>query len=353
MILLATLICFLASLILTPIVKKAALRWGAVDQPDHRKVHKQNMPRLGGLAIYVSFIIGLFLVMPNEPTIIWILAGSLLIIMTGIIDDIKGLRAKYKLLGQVAAACLVIVGGMDINFINLPFGGQMEFGFWSFPITLLWIVGMTNAINLIDGLDGLAAGVSTIALITISFMAFLRGDSFVFALGLICIGSTLGFLLYNFYPAKIFMGDTGALFLGYIIAVLSLLGFKNVTFISFIIPIIILGVPISDTIFAIIRRIIHKKPLTAPDKAHLHHCLLNMGLSHRQAVLTIYSIAVMFSVAAILFSITTVWGSIMIIALVLISIEFFAEVLGLVGAEYRPLLSLMKRWQLTNDRVNR
>ncbi|RST74196.1 undecaprenyl/decaprenyl-phosphate alpha-N-acetylglucosaminyl 1-phosphate transferase [Siminovitchia acidinfaciens] len=351
MILLATLICILASLILTPVVKKAALRLGAVDQPDHRKVHKQTMPRLGGLAIYVSFIIGLFLVVPHHSTIIWILAGSLIIIVTGMIDDIKELSSKYKLIGQVAAACLVIIGGLDIDFINLPFGGQLAFGFWSFPITLLWLVGMTNAINLIDGLDGLAAGVSTIALVTISFMAFLQGDPFVFAMAIICIASTLGFLFYNFYPAKIFMGDTGALFLGYIIAVLSLLGYKNVTFISFIIPIIILGVPISDTIFAIIRRIIHKKPITSPDKAHLHHCLLNMGFSHRQAVLTIYSIAVMFSVAAILFSITTLWGSIMIIALVLISIELFAEVLGLAGAEYRPLISLMRRWQLTNDRV--
>ena len=189
------------------------------------------------------------------------------------------LSAKYKLMGQLAAAFTVVfLGDLQVIFINLPFGGHLEFGYLSIPFTILWIVGITNAINLIDGLDGLAAGVSSIALVTISGMALIQGNLFVVAVGTIVLMGTLGFLYYNFHPASIFMGDTGALFLGFIISVLSLLGYKNVTFISFIIPVIILGVPISDTFFAIMRRIINNQPLSAPDKSHLHHCLLKAWL---------------------------------------------------------------------------
>lgn len=182
-------------------------------------------------------------------------------------------------------------GGLEVEFINLPFfTDTLQFGIFSIPITILWIVAIINAINLIDGLDGLAGGVSTIALVTIATMALIKGDLFVAMVALTVIGSTLGFLKYNFHPAKIFMGDTGALFLGYIIAVLSLLGFKNVTMISLIVPIIILGVPISDTFFAIIRRIVNKQPISVADKSHLHHCLLDLGFTHKQTVLLIYAL---------------------------------------------------------------
>ncbi|KAB2332656.1 glycosyltransferase family 4 protein [Bacillus mesophilum] len=342
MVYLTLLICFIASIIITPFVKKLAIRIGAVDKPNQRKVHQKIMPRLGGLAIYISFIIGLLVLRPDDALTWPIVIGSLIIIITGVLDDLVELSAKYKLLGQIAAAVVVILGGVQLEYITVPLIGELNFGIFSIPLTLIWIVGITNAINLIDGLDGLAAGVSSIALITISGMAIIKGDPFVVSIGFIVLGSTLGFLLYNFHPAKIFMGDTGALFLGYMIAVLSLLGFKNITMISLIIPVIILGVPISDTFFAIIRRIVNKQPLSAPDKSHLHHCLLRLGFSHSQTVLLIYAMAAMFGLAAIILSQATVWGAILLIGLLIVGIELVVEKIGLVNNDYKPLLKMVK-----------
>ncbi|MGN1385556.1 MAG: glycosyltransferase family 4 protein, partial [Bacillus sp. (in: firmicutes)] len=293
MVYLTLLLCFIASLIITPLVRKLAFKIGATDKPNYRKVHQKIMPRLGGLAIFISFLIGMAILRPQDDQIgtMAVLLGACIIVVIGIFDDMYELSAKVKFIGQILAALVVVLGGVQVDYINLPFGGGIELGVLSIPLTILWIVGITNAINLIDGLDGLAAGVSAIALITISGMALLKGDLFVLSISAILIGSILGFLKYNFHPAKIFMGDTGALFLGFMIAVLSLSGFKNVTVLSLIIPIIILGVPISDTFFAIIRRIVNKQPLSAPDKSHLHHCMLRLGYSHRQTVLIIYAMA--------------------------------------------------------------
>jgi len=351
---LTLIICFLAAILLTPVVKKLAFLIGATDQPNQRKVHQKIMPRLGGLAIYISFLIGVFILQPNDSYLISvlnldgsihlpILLGSLIIILTGAFDDVKEISPRVKLLGQIAAALVVVVvGDLRVEFINLPFGGQLDFGYFSIPITMVWIIGITNAINLIDGLDGLAAGVSTIALFTIAGMAYTMGNPYVMIMALILAVSTLGFLLYNFHPAKIFMGDTGALFLGYMIAVLSLLGFKGVTFVSLIIPVIILGVPISDTLFAIVRRLVNKQPLSAPDKSHLHHCLLRLGYSHRQTVVLIYAMSGIFGLAAFIFSQATLWGSTVIILTILIAVELFVEKIGLVGEDYRPLLNFIK-----------
>lgn len=336
-------ICFMASILITPLVKKLAFKIGATDKPNQRKVHQKVMPRLGGLAIYLSFLIGYLVMQPEGPYALPILVGGTIIIITGMLDDMYELSAKVKLVGQLAAALIVVLwGGIQVEFINLPFEGQLHFGFLSIPFTILWIVGITNAINLIDGLDGLAAGVSSIALITISGMAMINGTAFVALMGSLVLASTLGFLIYNFHPAKIFMGDTGALFLGFMIAVLSLLGFKNVTLISFIVPILILGVPISDTFFAIIRRIVNKKPIGAADKSHLHHCLLDSGFTHRQTVLIIYAIAAFFGMMAIVFSQAKLWGSIFLIVVLLVAIEVVAEKIGLMGKNYRPLLNLIK-----------
>ncbi|KAA0548341.1 undecaprenyl/decaprenyl-phosphate alpha-N-acetylglucosaminyl 1-phosphate transferase [Bacillus sp. BGMRC 2118] len=335
-------ISFILSILLTPLVKKLAFKIGATDKPNHRKVHEKIMPRLGGLAIYISFAIGVFIMRPEETYHYAILIGSLIVLVTGIIDDMRELSAKIKLLGQIAAALVVVFyGGISVEFINLPFGGQLDFGYLSIPITIIWIVGITNAINLIDGLDGLAAGVSTIALFTIAGMAHLFGQPYVMVMALILAVSSLGFLLYNFHPAKIFMGDSGALFLGYMIGVFALLGFKNVTFISLIIPVVILGVPISDTLFAIIRRIVNKQPLSAPDKSHLHHCLLRIGYSHRQTVLIIYSMSVIFGLAAFIFSIATVWVALILMVAILIAIEIIVEKIGLIGEDYKPLLNFI------------
>lgn len=340
------LVCFIVSIIITPVIKKLAFKMGATDKPNQRKVHYKIMPRLGGLAIYISFVIGIIIARPEYPlvnTLSAIMVGSTIIIITGIFDDIFDISPKVKFLGQLVAAFVVVFwGGVQVQFINLPFtDGILEFGFFSIPITILWIVGITNAINFIDGLDGLAAGVSSIALITISAMAVLFGDPFVATIAAIVLASTVGFLFYNFYPAKIFMGDTGALFLGFMISVLSLLGFKHVAFVSFIIPIIILGVPISDTFFAILRRILNKTPISAPDKSHLHHCLLGLGFTHRQTVLIIYAMSAFFGLAAFIFSQAKVLGSIALIVTLLIAIEVLAEKIGLAGKNYRPLLKFL------------
>lgn len=348
MLFLTLIVCFAVSILITPLVKKLAFLIGATDRPNQRKVHQSIMPRLGGLAIFISFMVGMILLRPENPYSIGILIGCFIIIITGLCDDMFELPAKYKLIGQLAAACSVVfIGNLQVVFINLPFGGQLQFGFLSIPITMLWIVGITNAINLIDGLDGLAAGVSSIALITISGMAIIQGNLYVVAVGLIVLASTLGFLIYNFHPASIFMGDTGALFLGFIISVLSLLGFKNVTFISFVIPVIILGVPISDTFFAIVRRIINKKPLSAPDKSHLHHCMLRMGYSHRQTVLLIYAMATFFGLVAVIYSQARIGGALFLIAVVILIIEIIAEKIGLMGRDYRPLLNIVQTLKTT------
>jgi UDP-GlcNAc:undecaprenyl-phosphate GlcNAc-1-phosphate transferase len=336
-------ICFFASILLTPIVKKFAYKIGATDKPNYRKVHLRIMPRLGGLAIFLSFIIGILIIKPVSEYHLPIIIGSIIIILTGMLDDVKEISPKWKLAGQIAAAAVVVImGDLKVEFINLPFGGQIDFGYLSFPITMIWIIGITNAINLIDGLDGLAGGVSTIALFSIAGMSIITGNIYVTAISLIVAASTVGFLFFNFHPAKIFMGDTGALFLGFMIAVLSLLGYKGVTFVSLVIPVIVLGVPISDTFFAIIRRLVNKQPLSAPDKSHLHHCLLKSGFSHRQTVLLIYAMSSVFGLAAFIFSQATVWGSLIVILTLLIAIEVIVEKIGLVREDYKPLLKFMK-----------
>ncbi len=344
MIYLALVVAFVASILLTPLVKRLAYRLGAVDKPNYRKVHDHVMPRLGGLAIFVAFLIGVVILRPMDESMIAILIGSFVIIVTGVLDDMYEISPKAKLLGQTLAAAIVIFfGDIQIEFINLPFGGELNFGYLSIPLTLIWIIGITNAINLIDGLDGLAAGVSTIALLTLAAMAAIMGNVFVLAIALLLAASSSGFLFYNFHPAKIFMGDTGSLFLGFMISVLALLGFKNVAFVSLVIPIIMLGVPISDTFFAIVRRLLNKQPPFSPDKSHLHHRLMSIGFTHRQTVLIIYGIAAMFGLAAIIFSMAKLWGAILLIAVLLIAIELFVEVIGLAGQNYRPLLNLVRK----------
>lgn len=359
---LTLIISFVTAILLTPLVKKLAFKLGATDSPNHRKVHQKIMPRLGGLAIYGSFLIGVFLLQPGDnyhlATMISssqvhlpIIIGSMVIILTGVVDDMREISPKIKLLGQIIASLIVVFfGGLTVDFINLPIIGEVQFGFLSVPITMIWIIGITNAINLIDGLDGLAAGVSTIALFTIAGMAGLMGNPYVMVMALIVACASAGFLFFNFHPAKIFMGDTGALFLGFIIGVLSLLGFKNVTFISLIIPIIILGVPISDTFFAIIRRLVNKQPLSAPDKSHMHHCLLRVGFTHKQTVLLIYAMSASFGLVAFIFSQATIRGSVIVIVTLLIIIELLVEKIGLVRDDYKPLLKMLKGMRLVKDR---
>ncbi|MFC0187339.1 glycosyltransferase family 4 protein [Fictibacillus aquaticus] len=336
-------ISLLAAAAVTPLVIKLAVRLGVTDQPNSRKVHVKSTPSMGGLAIFIAFIAGVWVSDATSDFLFPILAGAFVIVVTGLLDDYYAFTPLAKLAGQVLAAMIVILNGVVVEFINVPFGTIVHLGWFGVPLTLLWILGITNAINLIDGLDGLAAGVTSIVLLTITIIAFGMFNYFVAAIALILLGANLGFLLFNFYPAKIFMGDTGSLFLGYMLSVISLLGFKNVTLFSLIIPVIILGVPISDTIFAIIRRAVQRKPLSEPDKSHLHHCLMRVGYNHRQTVLIIYGISTLFGLFAIMFSKTTIWGAVVILTMFVVTLEIIVEMVGLVHKNYRPLLNLVSK----------
>lgn len=335
---------FLTVIAVTPLVIKFAIKIGAIDKPNERKVHTRIMPRLGGLAIFIGVIVGYFVGGVYNEQVTGITVGAILIVLVGMLDDLYELSPKIKFLGQLIAACLVVASGLTVELLNIPFIGKFDVGWWSYPITVFWIVGITNAINLIDGLDGLSAGISAIGVATIATLAGMADKALIFTLSLIILGSIIGFLFYNFHPAKIFMGDTGALFLGYAISVLSLLGlYKSVTLFSFVVPVIILGVPIFDTTFAIIRRIVNKKPISAPDKSHLHHRLLSLGFSHRNTVLLIYCFGIMFGVSAILFSSSTLWQSVFILFGLIILGEVLAELIGLVNEQYKPFMTLARK----------
>ncbi len=287
------------SLLMTPWFCKLAYTFGAVDRPSGRKVHEKETPCLGGPAIFISFLLVVMIFVPLRPDFYGLLLGGLIILLIGVYDDIKGFTPKQKLMGQILAALVFIAFGNQVDFLSSPYDGLLVLGIFSVPVTIFWVVGVTNALNLIDGLDGLASGVSAIALSTF-FIIALFNQQIVFAMVVLALlGGVLGFLRYNFYPAKIFLGDSGSLFLGFMVAGLSVMGLmKGVTFLTLGVPIMILGVPILDTCFAIVRRFRFKKPIFQADKEHLHHWLLKMGLSHKQAVLVIYLLSFGCSLSA-------------------------------------------------------
>lgn len=360
---LGLLTAMVVAFIATPFVKRLAEKIGAVDSPDHRKVHTRIMPRMGGLAIYIGYVVSFFLFVPylNKTEMLGIFFGGTIVLIVGMLDDKLQLSPKWKLIGQLIGTALVAIPfGLKIGVVNLPFGGSLDFSHgWlallAIPITMFWIVGVTNAVNLIDGLDGLSAGVSAIATATMAVMALIKQDYTVAMYCFVLLGATLGFLYFNFHPARIFMGDTGALFLGFNLAALSVMGFKEALFVSFIIPIVVLGVPLWDTFFAIIRRIINKTPISAPDKGHLHHCLLKIGLSHRTAVLVIYSISIFFGLTAILLTKAneTVILSIVILSVLLFVIHMVSEVIGLIGRKHRPVINTYRRIKVKYNTARR
>ncbi len=312
------------SLAVTPLVKRFAFRIGAVDKPNERKVHEGVMPRLGGLAMFVSFILTVFLYLEFSPQLAGLIMANLVIVATGIYDDTREISPKLKLFGQFIAALILVEYGFRVQFITIPFDG----GIYYLPradiiFTVLWIVGITNAVNLIDGLDGLAAGTATIAAVTISIVALMTGQDQAFLIGVILAFATLGFLRYNFNPASIFMGDTGSMFLGFNLAALAILGMtKSVTVISLVLPVIILGIPILDTLWAIVRRAKRRKPIFEADKKHLHHRLLHMGLSHRRTVLVIYGANVFLGIGAVLIqslgTLSSIIGFVFLVVLMLL-----------------------------------
>lgn len=317
---------FLFSLIITPIVKKIAIHIGSVDKPNKRRINKVPMPTLGGLTIFLSFIFGYMLFSSKITDMIPIILGGIIILITGIIDDINPIKARYKLIGQIIASLIVVIyGGFSINSVDF-FGINLEFGIFKEVITIIFIVGMINAVNLIDGLDGLAAGLSEIFFITIAVIALIQQkySGLDIYLTLIMIGSTMGLLIYNFYPAKIYLGDSGAMFLGYIISVIAILGFKVVTITSFVIPVFLMAIPVFDTLLAILRRIKKKKSLSEPDKEHLHHKLLSLGLSHRNTVLVLYFINLIFAIASVIYALVEQKTGIIIYVIILVIIIYLA-----------------------------
>lgn len=316
---------FLFVLAIIPFIKKVAIHVNALDIPNGRKVHTEPMPRLGGLGIYMGFLLGYILFGTMSIRMNAILIGSFIIIVTGIVDDINPIPAKVKFLFQTIAASVVAFYGQILLNDLSAFGFYIDFGILGYPITIIFIVSIINCINLIDGLDGLAAGLSSIYFMTIGIVIvhWLKVFDLNAVITFIMLGSTLGFLCHNFHPAKIFMGDSGSMFLGYIIAVIALLGFKNVTLTTLLAPICLLAIPILDTSFAILRRFINKKPIDEPDKEHLHHQLLNLKLSHRNTVLVIYFIDILFAVAMLVYMLGNKTLGIIMYALLFILVLIF------------------------------
>jgi UDP-GlcNAc:undecaprenyl-phosphate GlcNAc-1-phosphate transferase len=298
----------LLSLVLTPIIRKIALR---VQVP---KLKERFVPELGGISIYLSFMAGLLIAVslapdlfrPLQERMLGMVIGGTVVLLIGIYDDVRGTNCLQKFLGQTVAALIAVFLGFKISVVTNPFGEPVALGSLATPITLLWIIGISNAVNLIDGLDGLAAGVSSVTALTLFVIAVYTGNLPTVFLAVILVGSVLGFLRYNFNPARIFMGDTGSLFLGFLLALISIQGFSQTTAaVAILIPMIALGVPIVDTLYAIARRARKGVNPLKGDKEHIHHRLIMLGLSQRQAVVLICGISVVFGVIAFLLTATS------------------------------------------------
>ncbi len=341
---------FLVVATLVPFVKKMATHIEAIDYPNERKIHQKPIPRLGGIALFLGFLFGYMVF--SEPSGIMnsILIGSFLVVLVGVIDDIKPLTSKVKFLGQLAAALIIVFyGNILISDVGIA-GQELEFGFWAYPLTLFFIVGCINCMNFIDGLDGLASGISAVYFLTIGIIAIVMEKfGLDFTLTFIMLGCVLGFLIYNFNPASIFMGDSGSMFLGFVISVVALLGFKNVTLTSLIVPLIILAIPILDIIFAIIRRSIKGQSVSVPDKFHIHHQLLAKKMSQRVVVAIIICVNILFAAASLLYLFgDPQLGKIVYAILVLIVLFFVLKTNIIIEDTHRTRLReiFSKRWQL-------
>lgn len=341
-------IAFLISFLITPWVIKKAFDWGAVDLPDYRKVHLKPMPRMGGLAVYIAFVIAVLIGIPLNLSTIGLLVGITCITIVGLLDDIKGLSPFVKLLGQIIAALSVIPFGIQVEFFTNVFNDDIiNLGILSIPITISWIVMVTNAINLIDGLDGLATGISIIAALTMALVAFSQFSmgivglqemqKEILLLPLLLAAAGLGFLRYNYHPAKIFLGDSGSMLLGFTLGLISIMGFTkgavavSVIVPSLVVPLVVLGLPLLDTVFAVVRRYNNRKPIFQPDKGHLHHCLLNLGFNHPQAVLLIYGISIFMGLMAIILNLISSDKALVLLLVLAIIVLIGASKLGVLG----------------------
>ena len=324
-------IALVVSYALTPSVKKLAIKIGAVDRPNARKVHTHVIPRLGGLAIYIGFMAAVLFCVPLQHELVGMLLGCTAIVAVGIWDDICNIPAKVKLVGQILAACIPIAFGIQIEWLTNPFGDIIVLPeLIAIPVTILWIIGFTNTVNLIDGLDGLAAGVAFIASISMFLLAY-NLNQFLPALVIVSMaGAALGFLQYNFNPAKIFMGDTGSMLLGYTLSVAAVLGLvKTAATVALVVPIIALGLPILDTTFAIIRRKMSGVPIFQPDKGHLHHRLLALGMTQKQAVLIMYFVSMILGIVALFVANVSYKTGIVTVLVVLAVIIYSAKRIGI------------------------
>jgi len=328
------LLAFILAVSATPIAKKLAFRIGAIDIPkDDRRMHNKPIARLGGLAIVTAFLVSiLFNVVSAAVTstgtftvtsqFFGMIIGILIIVAIGIVDDVKQLGAKLKFAIQIVAAVIVVATGTSINFVSNPLAvtGMSNLSpVISFIFSVFWIVGITNAINFIDGLDGLAAGVSSIASLSLFIVSVLRGDVITAMITAALAGAALGFLPYNFNPAKIFMGDTGSTFLGFTLAVVSIQGtLKQYAAIAIAIPLLVLGLPLFDTLFAIVRRILQGKSPMEADRGHLHHRLIDMGLSQKQSVLVLYAVSSAMGLCAIVLADRGVLSALILVVTILV-----------------------------------
>ena len=336
-------VAFLISVLVTPIAKKIGLSVNAYALENKRTVHHGKIVRIGGVAMYVAFVLTMAIFVHPDSTFDAIIVGACIVFIGGLIDDLLDLKPIIKLLFQIAAAVYVTYfGGIQMNEINLPFITVNVEPIY-FIISVIWIVGVTNAINLIDGLDGLSCGISIIVLCVIGFIAYQMRRIDASIVALVLVGSIGGVLPYNFHPASIFVGDCGALFMGYMIACLSLLGFKSSAFISLIFPLIILFVPLSDTCLAIIRRKLKGQKISEADRSHLHHVLMyKIGLSHKNTVLLLYLVTFLFGMDAIIMYFHQVAGTIILFVLCLCA-WIFIELTGMINPKFHPLIGLCRR----------
>ncbi len=306
-VMLALLVAMVVSFLTSPVVKNFAYKVGAIDVPkDARRMHKKPIPRLGGLAIFLGFMVSVILFVPirGDREMQSILLGAVIIVVLGVVDDIMALPAMLKFVVQIAAALIPALNGVVIQAVSNPnvFSSEAYWvlGWLSIPVTVIWIVAVTNSVNLIDGLDGLANGVSAISATTVLVIALLASEAQVALVMAALVGASVGFMPYNQNPAKMFMGDTGATFLGFILASMSIQGlFKFYAVISFVVPFLILGLPIFDTAFAFTRRIAHGQSPMHADRSHIHHRLIDMGLNQKQAVATLYVISAILGLSAV------------------------------------------------------
>ena len=329
------------SALITPILKVIAVKLEIYAQMNERTVHSGKIVRIGGVAIYVSFIVCMACFMKTDATINGILIGGTIMFLGGLIDDMVDLKPKYKLAIEcLAAIVLMVVGKVSLDVIRLPFGITIDMGIISFIVTFVWIIGITNAVNLIDGLDGLSGGICAIILVVIACMSVVEARLDIETMSLLLAGSILGFLFYNLHPASIFMGDCGALFLGFIISAISLLGFKSSTIMTLALPILLLAVPIVDTLGAILRRKLSGHKFNEADKKHLHH-LLMQRFGHRNTVLILYIVTALFGFTAYLYLVNKGTGF-LVLFIIAIVVELFIETSGMISKQFHPILSIIK-----------